>query len=236
MADGQKHLNVRIFFASGKEVEADPQIKHVISRRLNKASSKKRKKGSNSTRQSEFYDANSNMPTWIKPAEFADVIGPLYFAYESNPPRCISVNADYNTLYFNKLSTETVVEPENISQVWVSHPLPSAPKILSLRAPSSQRYLSSDTVGEVTAIKEAIGLQEQWMPEFTPDGIAWKNMLSNCYLTVDEKTWMLRADSETLGPQQVFSVRCQTQLKVERELQQAADSQQRERDEELDTL
>jgi protein FRG1 len=143
-----------------------------------------------------------------------DLIGPLFLLFPSDPPKCLSTTEELFSVNLARVSTSlTEAEPEHVLSVWTCRPVPGA-QTYSLRA-STGRYLSSDRLGVVTAEKEAIGPLEEWTPLLRQDGVVWQNAYGK-FLTVDEETWTLRADADTIGFQQVWRIKCQEALRRER--------------------
>ena len=93
--------------------------------------------------------------------------------------------------------------------------------------------MASDKFGVITADREAIGPQEEWIPIFKEDGIA----LQSCYdkfLSADEIAgeeegegggggtgkYKLRADVETIGFCETWKIKCQARLRKKQKITQ----------------
>lgn len=74
---------------------------------------------------------------------------------------------------------------------------------------AQEKYLSSDSLGKVTASRAAVGPSEEWLVGKGEDGFVLENYLGR-YLSMDRDTGRVRADAESIGPQEVFRLRCQT--------------------------
>lgn len=105
-----------------------------------------------------------------------------------------------------ELSAEfATMEPHDVSQVFVGQSLIRGQ--FSLKT-SMGKYLSSDSVGKVTAGSTAVSELEQWFPMKTDDGFAFRNIHGK-FLSFDRDSGRVRADSETIGFNETFRIRCQ---------------------------
>jgi protein FRG1 len=118
------------------------------------------------------------------------------------------------------VAEEVNLEPSDVNHVWVCTRLPESDTKVTLRS-SNGRFLSVDSVGRVSADREARGEQEEWEIVEAPGGnFAFKGVYGK-YLGLDEVAGgklELRGDSETIDAQETWTVRMQGKfLKEQRE-------------------
>lgn len=106
-------------------------------------------------------------------------------------------------------------EPENVTQVLVGKVI--LPGFFSLKT-AFNRYLSCDSVGNVFATREAIGPTENWKPVLGENGrIAFQNAFHS-FLSVSPGSFTVRADADDIGPNELFTVKCQALERYQRKL------------------
>jgi protein FRG1 len=121
---------------------------------------------------------------------------------------------------FTIAEDDIVLEPSDVNHVWVCTRLPESESKVTLRS-SNGRFLAVDSVGRVSADREARGFQEEWeIVEAPGAGFAFKGAYDK-YLGVDEVAGgklELRGDSETIDAQETWTVRLQAKfLKEQRD-------------------
>jgi len=91
------------------------------------------------------------------------------------------------------------------------------PGIFGMKTPHG-KYLSSDSIGKVFLEREAVGASEEWTPVILSSSslhgvaFAFQSKLTRKYLSFDaDKLNQFRADSESVGDQETFIVKVQTQ-------------------------
>ena len=84
------------------------------------------------------------------------------------------------------------------------------------------KYIGCDKFGVVSCENEAVGVQEEWEIIFREDGIAFKNSYDK-FLTVDEQDgkMVIRADSDTIGFHEIFTVKFQAQNRKKKKVKVA---------------
>lgn len=108
--------------------------------------------------------------------------------------------------------------PSDVASVWVASRL-SGTDTITLRSPDG-KFLAADKHGGVSAMNEARGPNEQWRPIIQQDSsIAWMSIYDK-FLSLDEVAGgniVLRADSDTVGFGETWSVKVQAKYKYEGE-------------------
>jgi protein FRG1 len=121
---------------------------------------------------------------------------------------------------FTVAEDDIVLEPSDVNHVWVCTRLPESETKVTLRS-SNGRFLAVDSVGRVSADREARGVQEEWEIVQAPGGGFALKGAYNKYLGVDEVAGgklELRGDSESIDAQETWTVRLQGRfLKEQRE-------------------
>ncbi|KAF1813588.1 hypothetical protein P152DRAFT_456971 [Eremomyces bilateralis CBS 781.70] len=137
-----------------------------------KTSSKKRKrddaessrtKGPNEQSVSKE-ESNVGDDTWVAVDSPSDISGPVIFILPTSPPSLLSSDAAGSI--FN-LKAENIiegnpktVEPDDVRQVWIASRVAGREEF-SFKS-SHGKYLSSDKYGLLSAMREAVGLEEGW--------------------------------------------------------------------------
>lgn len=119
---------------------------------------------------------------WIEAESLEDIgSGPLFITFASSPPVALASDP-FGKVYASPLMKEedgyaTNVEPDDVKQVWIATRLAESSKI-SLKT-ANGKFLSCDKIGVLSASKEAIGSQEEWLPVQREDGWALQNVFDN---------------------------------------------------------
>jgi len=126
-----------------------------------------------------------------------------------------------------------VLEPDQVNEVFLAQPV--AANTVALKTHKS-RCLSSDKFGIVTAEGEAVGPQEEWIPVFRENGVAFQSAVHDKFLKADVEKGMLRADSDTVGFCEVFTVKCQAARKYASKKKKVSEAQKAPEDLEVEYL
>lgn len=97
-------------------------------------------------------------------------------------------------------------EPTDSSQVFVARSIVKGKFTFKT---ALGRYLSSDSLGKVTASRSAVGPSEEWALKRVDGGFALENYLGH-YLSMDSSTGRARADSKEVDCQEILQLRCQS--------------------------
>jgi len=142
---------------------------------------KKRKRHEESEdRQAHLGRGDEEEQGWVDAESLDDIsTGPLFITFSSTPPiaiGCDPLGKVYAALLGKKEGSGDLenFEPEDVRQVWVATRLADSNKI-SLKT-ATGKFLSCDKIGILSASKEAIGPQEEWIPLKREDGWALQNV------------------------------------------------------------
>ncbi|CAE6528582.1 unnamed protein product [Rhizoctonia solani] len=168
--------------------------------------------------------------TWVQPETPEQVLGPTFIVHDSGTPTCVGFDSTRNRINIQTLSSASSssgetskplsIVPTEVHQVWVATRVAGSLTI-NLRTPEG-KFLSCDSLGLVSADREARGPQEEFTPEILSEAdeegnhmVAFKNIYEK-YIGVDEVAGgqtTLRGDSETVGFNERFWVRVQYEYK-----------------------
>lgn len=140
-------------------------------------------------------------------------MGPLYITHPSDPPICLTVDADDRFLPY-PISESPTPEPTIMQQVFVGSRIVGSTDAFTLKS-ANGKYLSSDKFGVVQCNSEAIGGQEEWKPSASEAGFSFQNVHGK-FLMVDEIAGggvRIRADADDVGFCETFRVYCQSRFK-----------------------
>ncbi|KAI8812850.1 FRG1-like family-domain-containing protein [Cladochytrium replicatum] len=162
-----------------------------------------------------------SFPGWVLATSIEDLRGPLYIitTYPDNPS-CLTCNEITFRTSFRVITTTestspaavlSVSEPNDVSQVFVSKPIPGSTTKICLTS-AYQRYLSADKIGIPNCEREAIGPTEEWAVVAREDGFALQSAYDK-FLAVGKDGTTARCDSEKVGSAEVFRIKCQAQFK-----------------------
>ncbi|RHZ70253.1 hypothetical protein Glove_273g16 [Diversispora epigaea] len=178
-----------------------------------KVSKKKKKR-----KAEESFEEDNNHEGWIRVESLDDLVGPLFFVFNSEPLSCLYCSEKDNTIGVRTISSNKQLlncEPDEVSHVFVGARIVGANDRISLKSYTG-KYISSDKIGVITSDKEAIGPQEEWIPILKEHGIALQNNYDQ-FLSVDEIAdeggFKLRADAETIGFCETWHVKCQAKFR-----------------------
>ncbi|RKP36972.1 FRG1-like family-domain-containing protein [Dimargaris cristalligena] len=206
---------------------------------------KKEKSSSKShrTKRPDESEIDANPTTtegWVPVEELDDLDGPITILFNSDPVRFLAVHRDTRCLRGAETTDSTEspkepqsekvtlhnAEPSDVSQVFMVRRVRntgSAGRRPYTFKSNDGKYLSCDAAGDVAVDQVAIGPCELWTPIVRPDGISLQNadgrFLTLAFDSRNESlpqpiTTHCRADQ--IGFCQVFTFKCQAQLKQKR--------------------
>lgn len=134
--------------------------------------------------------------------------GPILFVALDDTPRLVVVNDSGDVLsksVYDLGIEKDCLEPTDTSQVFVASSFITSKYNFKT---CHGRYLTSDSVGRITANKEAVGPAEEWTVLIVDGGYALQSYRGK-YVSVDRNTGRVRADSENIGFDETFCIRYQ---------------------------
>lgn len=148
---------------------------------------------------------------WIKASEPEDFLGPIIFIVPDagdEDSSCCLLKVDEESGAFTVESVSLGNdEPSSAANVLVGQNL--IPHVFSFKS-AFGKYLTSDSLGQVSCNKEAVGPAAEWTLLIKPEGISLQNVYDK-FLSF--KSGRLRCDSESIGFNEVFTVKCQADRK-----------------------
>lgn len=121
-------------------------------------------------------------------------------------------------------------DPEQVNQVWIANRIVDSDRFTLKSAQG--KYLAYDSQGGVSATREAIGPQEEWIPAFRSDlggfvlqTAAQGDSTLQKYLSVDEIAggeFKVVADSDSAGFGETFRIRSQARFRSQQSKKQKA--------------
>ncbi|KAI9332916.1 FRG1-like family-domain-containing protein [Zopfochytrium polystomum] len=170
--------------------------------------SKKRKSGSHSA------DSSTYEPLEVDSLD--DLNGPILILSQTTEPPSVLFCSEKLAVSFKVLgdaaTTIKTAEPDNVGQVFQATKLPTGEARVSLKS-AYDRYLTTDKIGIVTCSPEAVGPSEEWEVVKREDGFAMSAAMSGKFLSADDGSSAVRADSDAIGFREVFHLRCQAEFK-----------------------
>lgn len=103
-------------------------------------------------------------------------------------------------------------EPLSAANVLIGQNL--IPHVYSFKSPFG-KYLTTDSLGQVACNKDAVSPLAEWTLIIKPEGVSLQSV-NQKFLSFDPKTSRLRCDSETIGFNETFIVKCQADRKKTR--------------------
>ncbi|KAK6338793.1 hypothetical protein TWF696_009603 [Orbilia brochopaga] len=175
---------------------------------------------------SEDVDADDG---WVNSDSLDDIRGPVIFAFASSPPTCLACDA--NGKVFASVLRDVdgedlaTAEPHDVRQVWTPTRIPSSTKFAFKG--HHGRYLACDKIGLLSATRDAMGPEEEFIPVKTETG--WG--LQDCrerFLRAEEKSVgassnkagavgavvEIRGDAESIGFGETWVIRGQRRFKT----------------------
>ncbi|KAA8913730.1 FRG1-like family-domain-containing protein [Sphaerosporella brunnea] len=180
---------------------------------------------SNSTKKSkqESPQEGEEAEGWVDSEVIEDLTGPLLLCIATTPPTCLAADAA-GTVFASRLSDISgedlsTASPTAVQQVWACarvHGSNTTPTF-TLRSYTG-RYLSVSKTGELSALREAIGAEEQFTPVRSPLGAGrWSWMgCRDTFLgvSVGGPKIAVRGDRHEVGFTETWTVRLQRRNKV----------------------
>lgn len=161
---------------------------------------------------------------WIKATDSEDFLGPIIFIIPGDSFCLLKVSEEGG-----QLSLETSERPEgenddsgndfskiNTANVLVGQNL--IPHVFSFKS-SFGKYLTCDPLGQVACNKDAVNPLSEWTLILKAEGGVSLQNVNQKFLSFDPKSLRLRCDSETIGFNETFLIKCQADRKKQRLLE-----------------
>lgn len=153
---------------------------------------------------------------WIKATEPEDFLGPIMFIVSGDNFSLLKVNEEGGNLSAEEFEGEGLPdEPLSTSNVLIGQNL--IPHVFSFKSPFG-KYLTTDSLGQVACNKDAVNPLAEWTLIIKAEGVSLQSV-NQKFLSFDPKTGRLRCDSETIGFNERFIVKCQADRKKKRLLE-----------------
>lgn len=149
---------------------------------------------------------------WIKATEPEDFLGPIILIVpggEEEDSGLLKVDEDTGTLKVEFIDSNEG-EPSSGANVLIGQNL--IPHIFSFKS-AFGKYLTSDSLGQVACNKEAVSPVAEWTLIIKPEGVSLQNVYDK-FLSF--KSGRVRCDSDSIGFNEVFLVKCQAERKKNR--------------------
>lgn len=126
------------------------------------------------------------MLAWVRPNDASHIRGPTVLLHTQGPSVLVFNSTVKKPLIHSLPESDTIeaFTPDDISNVWVASTL-SGTDTLTLRS-ADGKFLASDSLGSVTALREARGPNEQWRPIVQQDGSVALMSIYDKFLAQDE--------------------------------------------------
>ncbi|KAF3913828.1 hypothetical protein ABW21_db0201773 [Orbilia brochopaga] len=149
---------------------------------------------------------------WVNSDSLDDIRGPVIFAFASSPPTCLACDATGKVFasVLRDVDGEDLAtaEPHDVRQVWTPTRIPSSTKF-ALKGHHG-RYLACDKIGLLSATRDAIGPEEEFVPIKTETG--WG--IQDCTGSTVGVSVEIRGDAETIGFGETWVIRGQRRFKT----------------------
>ncbi|KAJ6264557.1 hypothetical protein Dda_0704 [Drechslerella dactyloides] len=177
---------------------------------------------------SEDVDADDG---WVNSDSLDDIRGPVIFAFASSPPTCLACDA--NGKVFASVLRDVdgedlaTAEPHDVRQVWTPTRVPSSTKFAFKG--HHGRYLACDKIGVLSATRDAMGPEEEFIPVKTETGWGLQDFRER-FLRAEEKSVSgnskggggvgvgavveVRGDAESIGFGETWVIRGQRRFKT----------------------
>ncbi|EWC43541.1 hypothetical protein DRE_01428 [Drechslerella stenobrocha 248] len=180
---------------------------------------------------------------WVNSDILDDIKGPVIFAFASAPPTCLACDA--NGKVFASVLRDvdgedlSTAEPHDVRQVWTPTRVPSSTKFAFKG--HHGRYLACDKIGLLSATRDAIGPEEEFVPVHTETGWGVQTCRDK-FLSAEEKNLSkggggmveIRGDAETIGFGETWVIRGQKRFKTK--VRREGDKEERISRRELEAL
>lgn len=115
----------------------------------------------------EDNDPADDDTTWTLADSPTDLSGPVLLLLPTNPVTCLATDAN-GTIYASQIeniedSRPETAEPHDVRQVWIANRVAGSSSV-SFKGHHG-RYLGADNVGQLSARREAMGVEEGWVVE-----------------------------------------------------------------------
>ncbi|CCX15870.1 FRG1-like family-domain-containing protein [Pyronema domesticum] len=155
---------------------------------------------------------------WADAEVLEDLTGPIMLTLASNPPVALAADAA-GSVFCSPLTLITgedlsTAEPSDVQQVWICAKVYGSSIKYSLKSHLG-KYLSCDKTGVLTATREAISAEEEFVPVRRDGRWAWTTVREK-FLGVEEtsKGVQVRGDRDDVGFREGWTVRLQKRNKV----------------------
>lgn len=153
---------------------------------------------------------------WIKATEPEDFLGPIMFIVSGDKFSLLKANEEGGDLSVEEFEGDGLPEePLSTSNVLIGQNL--IPHVFSFKSPFG-KYLTTDSLGQVACNKDAVNPLAEWTLIIKAEGVSLQSV-NQKFLSFDPKTGRLRCDSETIGFNERFIVKCQAERKKKRLLE-----------------
>lgn len=150
------------------------------------------------------------LPSWIDLEKAEHLNGPTLLMSKALEAASILVVNEEGVPLFKSLPELQISfdhpEPTDLSQVFVARSIVKGKFTFKT---AQGKYLSSDSLGKVTASRSAVGPSEEWTLREVNGGFVLENYLGR-YLSMDNNTGRVRADSEEISSPEILQLRCQS--------------------------
>jgi len=111
--------------------------------------------------------ADNDDTTWTLADSPTDLSGPVLLLLPTKPVTCLATDAN-GTIYASQIeniedSQPETAEPHDVRQVWIANRVAGSSSV-SFKGHHG-RYLGADSVGQLSARREAMGVEEGWVVE-----------------------------------------------------------------------
>ncbi|KAL7271248.1 hypothetical protein RUND412_006016 [Rhizina undulata] len=186
-----------------------------------KRSEKKDDAGEGSSKSVKAQKTGEDEEGWIDSEILEDINGPVIFTFAATRPICLACDAT-GKVYASPLDNVdgedlSTAEPTDVKQVWIATKIHGTEKY-SFKSHHG-RYLSCDKFGVLSATREAISSEEEFVPLKSELGSGrWAlQTVRDKFLSVDEVSQggsvEIRGDADSVGYKETFVVRLQARNK-----------------------
>ncbi|KAF3921544.1 hypothetical protein AA313_de0202279 [Arthrobotrys entomopaga] len=168
---------------------------------------------------------------WVNSDSLEDIKGPIVFAFASTPPTCLACDANGKVFASPLRDVDgedlTTAEPHDVRQVWTVTRIPSSTRFAFKG--HHGKYLACDKFGVLSALKDAISPEEEFIPVKTETGWGMQTCRDK-FLRGEEKNVSsggkgsgavtggvvveIRGDAETIGFGETWVIRVQRRFKT----------------------
>lgn len=148
---------------------------------------------------------------WTKATDLEDFLGPIIFIIPGDSFSLLKISEEGGNLSLESSPNDDGIPdgPETTANVLVGQNL--IPQVFCFKS-SFGKYLTTDSLGQVTCNKDAVNPLAEWTLILKPEGVSLESV-NQKFLSFDPETGRLRCDSETIGFNETFIVKCQADRK-----------------------